>query len=895
MRKIKKNLIVAAALASISSISYANCTLDNQKTGWTGSITFHCDKDTDLLQNPVTFKLNNNAKVNSVWGIDGKPTVTEQGGKAVIAIQKWYPEGQPYILPANKSETLSFSASTNQYKVTDFSIGDNPSISYGKVSFKQGDDSKNIPDNATITLNKIGDDSKTYTFKWFDVKNGASQTVLSGDYTVTATTVDGSAIKVDPANINIKEGATVNISLNYSGQVQKSSKAEFVLGDAPEGVTAEKIVAKIVSDSGAVQDVDLPWGKTTAVELSSGHTYTFSADPISNEDAKYDFIFSPKSVTTTQTTKEYNVNISTEKTQTYQTKFNVSNLPDALSTKLIITSLDPNNTLTKTVSVSNGLSQPIMLPVGQYSVDATTLSRGEYQYSLQQKQITVSSSGQNIFNIAFDKTKTEVKHVKGWPNYIAMGAVTNANPTSISQLENRNVDAIFKYAGDGGNGDPGKIVFPVYTQNTIKLANELSKANNHEVRPVMVVYTGQMSGGTAYTDFDSVDVLAKHFINLMLVAQVLEGKNGLDTDTTGSIIMNPDLLGNIQQNRLYNPTTKEIGDMKEIYVNESLREAYWFIHTPHNWTFHLQNGSVLTIHNETPYQVVRDAYNGKFKSKGIYSPWDIKQAFEDESESILQNAPTNLQNANLPKFENNFNGWVQATNWTIKKMAPDVTFGWQENVWNVNSANWVHKYSNYEQIKSEITDPTLNLWDDIGVYSGEYKPDFLVFDKYEMDALPAAAGIGYLWNQRDWKNYLMYVQQMSQGLDGVPVMLWQMPGGHLQITDSKYSGYSHGSTAPDFFFGDDRLKPNLSNVEEYIQNIVLPSSAYQCGDSCGAVQYLNKYNANWHTNHLSLAAHSNVFAILWGGGQTTSVGTFPLAGGGSDWLASKVNNYEKSI
>ena len=65
------------------------------------------------------------------------------------------------------------------------------------------------------------------------------------------------------------------------------------------------------------------------------------------------------------------------------------------------------------------------------------------------------------------------------------------------------------------------------------------------------------------------------------------------------------------------------------------------------------------------------------------------------------------------------------------------------------------------------------------VYNGKYKPDFLVFDRYEMDD-SAAYGVGYWYNARDWNNYLTFVQQISSGLGNQPVMLWQIHGGHIQ-------------------------------------------------------------------------------------------------------------------
>ncbi|WP_159084729.1 hypothetical protein [Dongshaea marina] len=72
------------------------------------------------------------------------------------------------------------------------------------------------------------------------------------------------------------------------------------------------------------------------------------------------------------------------------------------------------------------------------------------------------------------------------------------------------------------------------------MAEKTTAANHHQVKPVMVVYTAQMSGGVAYTDFE-YDNLMKHFINLMLVSNTLENQG--NSASSGSIVLNPDLLG----------------------------------------------------------------------------------------------------------------------------------------------------------------------------------------------------------------------------------------------------------------------------------------------------------------------------------------------------------------
>ena len=105
----------------------------------------------------------------------------------------------------------------------------------------------------------------------------------------------------------------------------------------------------------------------------------------------------------------------------------------------------------------------------------------------------------------------------------------------------------------------------------------------------------------------------------------------------------------------------------------------------------------------------------------------------------------------------------------------------------------------------------------------------------------------------------------------------------------------HGATGPDYFLGNPDVNTNLSNLKPYIVNIDLNDSTYHCqsNNACHLPAYL-KYangqsNYDWQLSNMDKARASNVFAILWGGGSTTSVGKFPMDDGG--WLATQVNHY----
>lgn len=91
--------------------------------------------------------------------------------------------------------------------------------------------------------------------------------------------------------------------------------------------------------------------------------------------------------------------------------------------------------------------------------------------------------------------------VPGWPLYLAMGAVGGPNvtpPTLISRggdddFGGSPVDAVFKYAGANGNGDPGMVDPPTNATRMTGDLTILSGLNNHPTHVAIVEYTAQMS------------------------------------------------------------------------------------------------------------------------------------------------------------------------------------------------------------------------------------------------------------------------------------------------------------------------------------------------------------------------------------------------------------------
>jgi chitodextrinase len=121
----KLNLISATTLALLSSTAFADCKIEDVKTGWSGSVKFSCDENLDLMKNPIKIKLSNGTSIGSVWGLDGKTHISKNGNTTSIAVEKWWPKGEGTLLKAGDPITISFSPSKSEFNLASFSVGNN--------------------------------------------------------------------------------------------------------------------------------------------------------------------------------------------------------------------------------------------------------------------------------------------------------------------------------------------------------------------------------------------------------------------------------------------------------------------------------------------------------------------------------------------------------------------------------------------------------------------------------------------------------------------------------------------------------------------------------------------------------------------------------------------------
>lgn len=524
---------------------------------------------------------------------------------------------------------------------------------------------------------------------------------------------------------------------------------------------------------------------------------------------------------------------------------------------------------------------------------------------------------------------TGISLVKGWPNYVAMGTVTlnkctvNTDPSLTCNDEQPHpVDAVFKYAGYTGKGDRGYIPFPGAVNGSLKFVDEMSKKdliNQRPVRPVMVQYTANYSndGQPIGTEDFSPDNMSKNLINLALNSAILNGgaKAWNSAPVYGSIIISPDALGYIQQNSpnnnggmlgSINARLASTQDSVNIAVARVI--AFMNLHvTWNNQTFYPYGVTQTTTPAQMALSITSGTWTPDPTSKQTW-PADTTW-YPTVAKSVKSKDPS------APDFSNDFTGSVQANNWIVQQYgAKNITFGWQDNLWASGSSDWVRNTDptsgDYAQNIAKIaSDPVLNFLAAQRVFTGTYKPDFIVLDRFEMDDTNAIP-YGWFFNDTGWKNLFTFASLISTGLTpgqgNVPVMLWQMPGGHIQTISANETDTRNrnGATLSDYLFGDKNLTTDSSmkftNVQSYWYTLpALPASYYSSCPNCSTTDYLQKNRYNWGQDNGNLkmfAENAHVFAVLWGGGQTTGINVIYPDTVGSDggWLANKVTDYYKN-
>jgi len=296
----KQLAFMLATNAALASVAHSDCFVDNREVGWTGSLTFHCDKDTDLLDDAIYFDLvtkgsNEPIDVGSVWGLDGDLTVNQEEETVSIRAEKWWPKGEPLVAKAGESLKLSFSPSTDEFVINNFHVGHEPQQSHATVkvklpekpAFVDGSEPRIALYNATKEVALVNDANWGETKK-IDVEFDGKQQ----EYHVIVDKIDDAKGRATPKQFQLKDGDEQAIEVSYKApEHELEGRMDIVAsvdGKKPEAQPTYQVKD---AQGNVVEEGKLKFGETVKLShldtTEEGRTYTVELGSLSERGYKY--------------------------------------------------------------------------------------------------------------------------------------------------------------------------------------------------------------------------------------------------------------------------------------------------------------------------------------------------------------------------------------------------------------------------------------------------------------------------------------------------------------------------------------------------------------------------------------------------------------------------------
>ncbi|WP_144242733.1 hypothetical protein [Candidatus Francisella endociliophora] len=449
----KKKLLSMITLALMGSSGFAaDCVLDETKDGWTGTVKFHCNKDTDLLENPISFKVSNNVEAGSIWGLPGKSTVSKNRDTVSVTVEKWWPQGEGYILPAGQSTTISFSP-TNvsvydsnyapEFSIENFNVGGGSAQEQGTVTVTLPSKPSFITDSSTLANVLIyKGDTKVGQINDAAWGSTVNLSVPTGALTVSVPAIDGGAGSASPANLTLAQGETASVEISYEtpapaevGSINLSASTS----DAPEQNPAYiiKNSSGIVVAQGTI-NFNSPITISDLQATESGTKYTISVDGYSKDGYKYE----AAPVTTTVTkfnSTDVNLTFEKEAIPTENVNIKVSGLATDNAKDITLTLANENGEKQEvTLNSNKDYNTAVPKDGSTWTVTATSVSG--YTVNVSPSTFTANENSQNI-EVTF-KQQSQIESngntIGYWENW--KGAQQAPAGTSNSEAEYYSVD-----------------------------------------------------------------------------------------------------------------------------------------------------------------------------------------------------------------------------------------------------------------------------------------------------------------------------------------------------------------------------------------------------------------------------------------------------------------------
>ena len=444
---------------------------------------------------------------------------------------------------------------------------------------------------------------------------------------------------------------------------------------------------------------------------------------------------------------------------------------------------------------------------------------------------------QSVNNVTLEFIQGVPLQVKGWPNYLAHGGVTVNAAETVDLYRNVPFSALFKYDGFDGGGDP----IPAAEVDT---------------------------NGDGFLDYASLPIHK----TVPLVREI-------EADAGRAVMP---VMVVYTANASGGSAVSDLQDEQRLrnhfgsFITQCLAAQSWKDDQhPVPATFVL-NPDFLGAMQQEPY-----GYTALRKANSVQVNVQLAAAINALPSMPGFSAPT------LPTFSNDLYGYVQAINYIVRQFAPDIAFGWQTNVWATGTADWLLRANAAPREQGAAIADFIN---ELGVYGGDYAPDFIVFDKFERDCFSPDALAHYGWNATCWFNYLGMVKEVARALQK-PAMLWQIPGGHMPTVAEGTSkiAAAHFASGGTFFMGDSRIGSDINAITPTLLNTAMNSTTYGVATVGDFLRRDGGYD--WSQMQALNLPDYNVFAVLWGGGSTVSITTIHSNGEDGGWLSEKMAEY----
>ncbi|KAJ6440502.1 carbohydrate binding domain-containingprotein [Purpureocillium lavendulum] len=215
-------------------------------------------------------------------------------------------------------------------------------------------------------------------------------------------------------------------------------------------------------------------------------------------------------------------------------------------------------------------------------------------------------------------------------------------------------------------------------------------------------------------------------------------------------------------------------------------------------------------------------------------------------------------------------GYVLAVNWLTRAVAPDVTFGWQVNLWGVGTSSWVYGTGDEPEANAKLT---ADYAKSMGVFDGDAQPDFMAVDRYEADDFTVRAyGNGYCYGPHEWPRFFDFCASLASALNA-PIMPWQIPASRTPTVNDLVNAdfdSQHWGTGGSYMLGDAGIGSDYHNVNPIILDFKFPVSFPYMGTTIEDV-FKRGEPFDWTSAGYADFPLRGIFAVLLGGGSTTGI------------------------